>query len=415
MNEGFADTLRTLRRQQSLTTEELANRADVDRARLMEWECGDAMPTPDEFVRLLNALGVSADRLMGDEPRPHGPHRPPEPHGPHERRPPEPHGPHDEHRPPEPHGPHDEHRPPEPHGPHDEHRPPEPHGPHEHRRPGPRDERRRFGQRMPFNHRADRPPRPPRDEHDMPNADELAARLTAQLEDEYGAAVDGAAIADAVRTAVESVRGELEAANAVGELPDGLNAEIHQNIAEEVAREVAHDLVHDLAHGNGYDEDADDDEDDDMDDEEDDDADDDEDDDEDVSMDVDSNSKLTWDRIAQLAPFLSKDALSKLAQRAMQGSQPNYSMIKKLAPFLDADTLEKLIGNLDEGVVDMKMVQYLAPFLRGKTLAKLADQALSGAQPNWDMIKRLAPFLPTSYLDELALKLFDSDGGVADD
>lgn len=241
----------------------------------------------------------------------------------------------------------------------------------------------------------------------MPNADELAARLKAQLEDEYGAAVDEAAIADAVRTAVESVRGELEAANAGGEWSDGLNAEIHQNIAEEVAQEVAYDLVHDLAHGNGYDEDTDDDADDD--------ADDDEDDDEDVSMNVDSNSKLTWDRIAQLAPFLSKDALSKLAQRAMQGGQPNYSMIKKLAPFLDKDTLEKLIGNLDEGVVDMKMVQYLAPFLRGKTLAKLADQALSGAQPNWDMIKRLAPFLPTSYLDELALKLFDSDGGEADD
>ena len=47
----------------------------------------------------------------------------------------------------------------------------------------------------------------------MPNADDLAAKLKEQLEAEYGNVVDEAAIADAVTTAVESVRSEFEASN----------------------------------------------------------------------------------------------------------------------------------------------------------------------------------------------------------
>ena len=66
MNESFSDTLRSLRRQQNLSASQLAERAGVARESLMEWECGDSMPSPDEFVRLLGALGVSAERLMGD-------------------------------------------------------------------------------------------------------------------------------------------------------------------------------------------------------------------------------------------------------------------------------------------------------------------------------------------------------------
>ena len=60
--------------------------------------------------------------------------------------------------------------------------------------------------------------------------------------------------------------------------------------------------------------------------------------------------------------------------------------------------------------VDWHMVSRLAPFLSRETLSRLAGQALSGAQPDWGAVKRLAPFLPSEFLDKLALGLFNMDG-----
>ncbi len=59
--------LRALRKERALTLEALAERAEIGFVYLGEIERGLKMPSLNTFIRLVNALGVSADALLYDE------------------------------------------------------------------------------------------------------------------------------------------------------------------------------------------------------------------------------------------------------------------------------------------------------------------------------------------------------------
>lgn len=117
---------------------------------------------------------------------------------------------------------------------------------------------------------------------------------------------------------------------------------------------------------------------------------------------LNDNVKVSFDRILRLAPFMSGDALGALARRAMEQETPDYRMIVKLAPFLPSRVLDEMVGASSPEDVDWELVKRLAPFLGRDTLARLADAATSGSQPDWQMVAKLAPFLPSKTLIDMA-------------
>lgn len=59
--------IRTQRKAQKLTLEKLAEMADIGLVYLGEIERGVKMPSLNTFIRLVNALDISADALIYDE------------------------------------------------------------------------------------------------------------------------------------------------------------------------------------------------------------------------------------------------------------------------------------------------------------------------------------------------------------
>jgi hypothetical protein len=51
---------------------------------------------------------------------------------------------------------------------------------------------------------------------------------------------------------------------------------------------------------------------------------------------------VDFDRIAQLAPFVSENTLDKLVSKL--DGKVDFHMIRKLAPFLSKETIDKLIN-----------------------------------------------------------------------
>lgn len=64
MNE-FYKHLREARKANSLTQEELAEKADISRVMVSRYETGAVIPTLEVLVSLADALGVSTDYLLG--------------------------------------------------------------------------------------------------------------------------------------------------------------------------------------------------------------------------------------------------------------------------------------------------------------------------------------------------------------
>lgn len=64
---AFAERLTTLRKQQGLTQQALADRVDVHVTLLRRYEAGKTQPNLDTLRRIALALSVSADLLLFDE------------------------------------------------------------------------------------------------------------------------------------------------------------------------------------------------------------------------------------------------------------------------------------------------------------------------------------------------------------
>ncbi|MBQ9348659.1 MAG: helix-turn-helix transcriptional regulator [Oscillibacter sp.] len=64
MKSAFGETLRRLRIEKGLTQQQLANRLNVDRTSVTNWEIGRHMPDVATISRLAEALGIGAAALM---------------------------------------------------------------------------------------------------------------------------------------------------------------------------------------------------------------------------------------------------------------------------------------------------------------------------------------------------------------
>lgn len=64
---AFSDRLRTLRQDNKLTQEDLAEILDVSRQAVYKWESGKAYPTIDKILFLKDHFKISLDYLLGEE------------------------------------------------------------------------------------------------------------------------------------------------------------------------------------------------------------------------------------------------------------------------------------------------------------------------------------------------------------
>ena len=63
----FASRLKTIRKDHSMTQQELADKSGLSRSSINTWESGHSLPLPDGLCALANALGCSTDYLLGRE------------------------------------------------------------------------------------------------------------------------------------------------------------------------------------------------------------------------------------------------------------------------------------------------------------------------------------------------------------
>lgn len=63
----FYEKLQKLRKEKTMTQEELAERLDVSRQAVSKWESDRTMPETDKIIQIANLFGVSLDYLLKDE------------------------------------------------------------------------------------------------------------------------------------------------------------------------------------------------------------------------------------------------------------------------------------------------------------------------------------------------------------
>ena len=72
---SFGNNLQTIRKQNQLSQEALAEMLGVSRQAVSKWELGDGYPEVDKLLLLSKKLNVSLDDLMADEPAAGGPEK----------------------------------------------------------------------------------------------------------------------------------------------------------------------------------------------------------------------------------------------------------------------------------------------------------------------------------------------------
>ncbi len=64
---NFSTRLKTLRKENKLTQNELALKSNISRSNINTWETGRSLPLPDGLIALANAFECSIDYLLGRE------------------------------------------------------------------------------------------------------------------------------------------------------------------------------------------------------------------------------------------------------------------------------------------------------------------------------------------------------------
>jgi transcriptional regulator with XRE-family HTH domain len=123
-----------------------------------------------------------------------------------------------------------------------------------------------------------------------------------------------------------------------------------------------------------------------------------------------SEQLLTLDHVSKLAPFLSKETLETMIEKA--DGEVHWSNIKKLAPFLGRATLEKLVEKVIDGTIEPKMIKGIAPFISHKALDRLVSHVEEGSI-DWEVISGLSPFLSKETLSRLVQRV--ADGSLVPD
>lgn len=111
----------------------------------------------------------------------------------------------------------------------------------------------------------------------------------------------------------------------------------------------------------------------------------------------DRMDEVTAGDVGRVAPYMSEEGLDGLAELLLD-SDYDLDDLVPLAPFLERETLTRLAEKAMEDA-DLEDLAGLAPFLGKETLGKLAATALSRGA-DLDDLAAIAPFMGRQQLDE---------------
>lgn len=63
----LSENIYTLRKKQSLSQEQLAEKINVTRQTISNWELGETSPNPEQLIKLSGVFGISIDGLVGND------------------------------------------------------------------------------------------------------------------------------------------------------------------------------------------------------------------------------------------------------------------------------------------------------------------------------------------------------------
>lgn len=111
-------------------------------------------------------------------------------------------------------------------------------------------------------------------------------------------------------------------------------------------------------------------------------------------------------KLEDLAPFVSKEILSqKFMELISQTDKICPELICELAPFLSREALSAALDKADTEDVDTDFICDIAPFVHGQKLAELISR-IEDKQWLTDNFEDLAPYLPRDIADKIFLELF---------
>ena len=111
---------------------------------------------------------------------------------------------------------------------------------------------------------------------------------------------------------------------------------------------------------------------------------------------------LAPSEVAELAPFLSRGMLRKIASRA--GEQNNLEELENLAPFLSgAESMDELMEELWKRGRDLPELTELVPFISHEMLRQMAGRAVE--QNDMQRLVLLAPYFKRNELAEVTKKI----------
>lgn len=103
---------------------------------------------------------------------------------------------------------------------------------------------------------------------------------------------------------------------------------------------------------------------------------------------VQEANEIGIEQLYSLAPFLSSDTLSKIADRVIDKSVDAHYIVG-LAPFVDVDSI---IDKVAEGNINEHVICGLAPFLSSESIGKLIHR-VNGGKIRAETLLTIAPFL----------------------
>ncbi len=101
---------------------------------------------------------------------------------------------------------------------------------------------------------------------------------------------------------------------------------------------------------------------------------------------VNTEEKIDLDKVIEMAPFMSREALEEIVMRYNGKCSPKQ--LSKLAPFLSKDCLEKLVINC-ESDISWDTLRRLAPFLRKEFVDAFTTAAAKGEKYTGELGKHL--------------------------
>ena len=109
--------------------------------------------------------------------------------------------------------------------------------------------------------------------------------------------------------------------------------------------------------------------------------------------------------IGGLAPFLSKETLAQLAEKATEVE--DISHLCDIAPFLDTEILDRMALKIEQ-VSGIRALGDIAPFISQEVLQQLAQKA--GNAGNIEDLADIAPFIGQEYMDKVAMEIGEVNG-----